>query len=514
MDYFSSIKEVMPLSGAPEPKRRFVPSKWETMRVNRVVRGLMNGTLLSRAENKARRQRARPESEASFAAAAEAMWADDEEAESLEDRKGPMHITAPKLALPGHAESYRPPAEYLEDEEDDASYDEFEARPFKPKSHDSLRAVAAYEGAIQDRFQRCLDLYLCPRAFKRRLNIDPETLVPQLPSPQELKPFPNALARVYEGHTARVRGVSCSPDGQWLASCAEDGELRIWEVMTGRCVTALTGEHKLPAPVSDVRWNPSKEHHVVAVAAADGVYLVQAGTARGDDRAITDALLGASGADDADAPDDEDDAEEPQEDMADESDEDDAAAAARPAKAVARWKLSKRGTVTVLATKLASARSRRVSLFLSQSSCRSLAWARDRVPSLARASDLLSFGFSHAYFKTKRFLVCACRRRPPCRGTPRATTSCRSRRARGALCRSLCTGRRGASRRRPWRSGATRAARCRLPPSTRPNPSCSSRRAPPCASTTSCSSGWSRRSRAAASGSRPSTCTPRATTLW
>jgi len=33
VDYESSIKEVMPLSAAPEPKRRFVPSKWETMKV-------------------------------------------------------------------------------------------------------------------------------------------------------------------------------------------------------------------------------------------------------------------------------------------------------------------------------------------------------------------------------------------------------------------------------------------------------------------------------------------------
>jgi hypothetical protein len=29
MDWFSSEVEVMPLSGRPEPKRRFVPSKWE-----------------------------------------------------------------------------------------------------------------------------------------------------------------------------------------------------------------------------------------------------------------------------------------------------------------------------------------------------------------------------------------------------------------------------------------------------------------------------------------------------
>ena len=42
VDYESSIKEVMPLSAAPEPKRRFVPSKWE-MKVNKIVQLMKEG---------------------------------------------------------------------------------------------------------------------------------------------------------------------------------------------------------------------------------------------------------------------------------------------------------------------------------------------------------------------------------------------------------------------------------------------------------------------------------------
>ncbi len=29
LDYFSREQEIHPLSNAPEPKRRFIPSKWE-----------------------------------------------------------------------------------------------------------------------------------------------------------------------------------------------------------------------------------------------------------------------------------------------------------------------------------------------------------------------------------------------------------------------------------------------------------------------------------------------------
>ena len=52
---------------------------------------------------------------------------------------------------------------------------------------------------MKERFERCLDLYLCPRKMKRRLNIDPETLVPRLPKPSELRPYPNSLCIQYLG---------------------------------------------------------------------------------------------------------------------------------------------------------------------------------------------------------------------------------------------------------------------------------------------------------------------------
>jgi hypothetical protein len=46
--------------------------------------------------------------------------------------------------------------------------------PFIPRKHGSLREVGGYANLALERHERCLDLYLCPRAFKRRLNIDPE----------------------------------------------------------------------------------------------------------------------------------------------------------------------------------------------------------------------------------------------------------------------------------------------------------------------------------------------------
>lgn len=44
--------------------------------------------------------------------------------------------------------------------------------PFYVKSRfTSLRSVPAYEKAVQETFDRCLDLYLCPRVHKKRVRI-------------------------------------------------------------------------------------------------------------------------------------------------------------------------------------------------------------------------------------------------------------------------------------------------------------------------------------------------------
>ena len=178
----------------------------------------------------------------------------------------PMHIPAPKISLPQHNESYNPADEYLFTKGQEKQWRESEVTErkinFLPKKYPSLRLVPAYDKFIQDRFERCLDLYLCPRVRKNRINIDPDSLIPKLPNPRDLQPFPTTLSIMYEGHTDRVRTLSVDPTGQWLATGSDDKTVRVWEVSTGRCVNII--------PVSDVvlkvAWNPSKMVSVIAVA--------------------------------------------------------------------------------------------------------------------------------------------------------------------------------------------------------------------------------------------------------
>jgi hypothetical protein len=50
------------------------------------------------------------------------------------------------------------------------------------------------------------------------LPADPEVLVPKLPKPQDLQPFPTLLSVRYTGHTKPVRSVAPDATGQWLLS--------------------------------------------------------------------------------------------------------------------------------------------------------------------------------------------------------------------------------------------------------------------------------------------------------
>lgn len=97
---------------------------------------------------------------------------------------------------------------------------------FLPTKHASLRVVPAYERFIRERFLRCLDLYLAPRAIKMRLTLRPEELVPKLPAPRDLQPFPAAEALRLDGHTALVRSADFDPSGQYIVSGGDDGTVR------------------------------------------------------------------------------------------------------------------------------------------------------------------------------------------------------------------------------------------------------------------------------------------------
>ncbi|KAF4978892.1 hypothetical protein FZEAL_4778 [Fusarium zealandicum] len=263
--YFTSIEEKMPLSAAPEPKRRFVPSKHEAKRVAKLVRAIKEGRILPYKPPE-ERQREEEEKEETYYD----VWANEEPQDPHV-----MNIPAPKLAPPGYDLSYNPPPEYLPTEEEREAWKnqdpEERVKEYLPAKFDSLRKVPGYGEFVKERFDRCLDLYLAPRIRKNRLNIDPNSLLPKLPRPEDLKPFPTLNQTIFHGHEGRVRSVAFSPDGEFAASGGDDGTVRVWGLNGHQeWIAKLSSEE----PVNIVRWRPNKETFILAAAAGEDLFFM------------------------------------------------------------------------------------------------------------------------------------------------------------------------------------------------------------------------------------------------
>lgn len=264
VEWFSSKTETMPLTAVPEPKRRFVPSKHEAKRVMKIVKAIRDGRIKLGKDIK-------EEEEPQFD-----LWDQDDE---VNDHV--MNLRAPKLLPPTHEQSYNPPEEYLmtekEIEELKNNEDIDDLKKIIPQKYSSLRKVPGYQQGLRENFERSLDLYLAPRVRHNKLNIDPESLIPDLPSPKDLNPFPIKLSTTYEGHVGRIRTVSIHPSGLWVATGGDDKTVRVWEILTGREMWKIDLK-KCDIDDEDVvdnlEWNPDQEIGLLAIVVGEKIVMV------------------------------------------------------------------------------------------------------------------------------------------------------------------------------------------------------------------------------------------------
>ncbi|PHH86022.1 hypothetical protein CDD83_10855 [Cordyceps sp. RAO-2017] len=141
--YFTGVEEKMPLSAAPEPKRRFVPSKQEAKRIAQLVRAIQEGRILPYKL---------PETgdKADEGQDYYDVWANEEPQEPHV-----MKIAAPKLPPPGYDLSYNPPPEYLPSDEEKRAWEVMDAeerdKEYLPAKFDSLRKVPGYAEFVKER---------------------------------------------------------------------------------------------------------------------------------------------------------------------------------------------------------------------------------------------------------------------------------------------------------------------------------------------------------------------------
>lgn len=259
IDFFSYEQEQFPVTNHPIPKSRFIPSLGEKKLINKFVIKLRRQRKLPNKKKEDDRLRFNYD-----------LW----ENENEETKWYKRQIFSKKANLPGHIESYNPPPEYLFNEEEKAEWlaKEPEERRinFIPQKYSSLRKVPQYENYLQERYERCLELYLKPRSRKEKANFKPEDLIPTLPKPSELRPYPTREALSYVGHQKKVNAISFETVGQFFASASDDCTIKIWEVLSGKCLKTI----ELEKPVKCVAWCPNENLRLILASTEHEVLVI------------------------------------------------------------------------------------------------------------------------------------------------------------------------------------------------------------------------------------------------
>lgn len=308
-----------PLPSGTEPKRRFTPSRHEARLVVRYVRAMREGTM--RRPSEIKKQYGSEENNMRYD-----LWGGHEpktreEMSKSERARDIMRVPAPKVPLPKHDESYNPPAEYLPSKEEREQWEntapEDRAQNYLPEKLDALRHVPAYPEFIREKFERCLDLYLAVRIKKDAQRIDPDDLLPKLPSPRDLRPFPTGKVLEFGPLPSRARSINIHSAGQWLLSGSDDGIVRLWEIATGFMRAEWNLGERVPKidgriqPVMNVAWRPAQDSYMFAACVGKSMFLVAAANALGiADVDAEELLLREEKDDDEDMEKDDNDDEE------------------------------------------------------------------------------------------------------------------------------------------------------------------------------------------------------------
>lgn len=274
-DFFTQDVFIHPLSARPEPKSRFTPSKWEALAITKMVRAIKKGWMKVNDGKETDKPKMTLYDAWSSAAGS---------TQQNQDLFHSRHIAAPRMALPTTEESYNAPSEYLLDSEDErtnvkqgGSDDDDDEKPaFTPKKFKSMREITNDFDLLSERYSRCLDLFLCPRAIKDRIMMHPDDLLPSLPDPATLKPFPTTLSILFEAKNTEdpIAALSVDPSGRWLLSSSQEGVIKLWEIQTGHCRQTWTSFKKAPTAPLSICWNPNKNLFMFAVGSSNMLSLV------------------------------------------------------------------------------------------------------------------------------------------------------------------------------------------------------------------------------------------------
>jgi ribosome biogenesis protein ERB1 len=240
-DYFERNipYQIHPLSNHIPSKKSFEVSKTERKAINRIMYAIKNGFIKLE------------EDEAEEKESIYDLWKFENTDPSVYHPGRGYQI--PKRELPDTDVSYNPPDQVVNDE---------------VKKFSSVRKIPAYDKILDENFERCCDLFMSARYIRKKIDINEEELLPQLPKPEELKPFPTKECVVYKGHESSIRAIAVDPRGKFLVSGDNGGFIYFWDILTAKIIKRLDVSDNIIA----INFNSSL--NLVTICGKEHIYFI------------------------------------------------------------------------------------------------------------------------------------------------------------------------------------------------------------------------------------------------
>ncbi|KII68727.1 Ribosome biogenesis protein erb1 [Thelohanellus kitauei] len=101
---------------------------------------------------------------------------------------------------------------------------------------------------------------MAPRKRKQVTLVTPEDLLPKLPDPDTLHPFPSWECYAFQGHTSRITDLDVHRGGELLLSSDMGGNLMVWEH-----IGIQLWHQNYDKSIKSCRWNPRSDVYVIMV---------------------------------------------------------------------------------------------------------------------------------------------------------------------------------------------------------------------------------------------------------
>ena len=211
-DYFEDDLpyQIHPMSNQIPSKKKFGFSRNEQKTINRLVYLYKNGLMPMEKPKKTPPK-------------LYDIWEFEDQNDLSQYRPG-FGYQIPKRDLPENDESYNPKDN---------------------KENGILRRIPRYDNLIEEELERCCDLFLSARTIRKKLDLKENDILPDLPKPEELRPFPTKECMVYKGHESSIRDICCDPNGNVLISADNGNLVFFWDIMTGKIITKFDLKEKV-----------------------------------------------------------------------------------------------------------------------------------------------------------------------------------------------------------------------------------------------------------------------------